>query len=59
VINPNHPALERRTGDHAMTSVTTKLETTPPPTGTGCHLFDFEAGIRDHVRDVHRGDDSR
>jgi putative transposase len=39
-----------------VTSVTTKLETTQPPTAIGCHLFDnwfdpIEAGIRERVRE--------
>src|SRR6266446_3190040 len=53
---PNHPALERRTGDHAMTSVTTKPDTTQLLTETASHLFDdwfdpIEAGIRNRVRE--------
>jgi putative transposase len=39
-----------------MTSVTTKLEATQPPTETASHLFDdwfdpIEAGIRDRARE--------
>jgi putative transposase len=39
-----------------MTSITTKLEATQPPTATACHLFDdwfdpIEVGIRDRVRE--------
>jgi putative transposase len=49
-------ALERRTGDHAMPSVTTKLEATQPPTANASHLFDdwfdpIEVGVRDRVRE--------
>jgi hypothetical protein len=36
----NHPALKRRTGDHAMTSFTTKPNPSQPQTATAAHLFD-------------------
>ncbi len=54
-LTPNHPALERPTGDHAMTSVTTKPDSSQPTGETSVHLFDnwfdpIEGGLRDRVR---------
>jgi hypothetical protein len=45
----------RRTGDHAMTSTTTKPDAVQPDAGTAAYLFDdwfdpIEAGLRDRVR---------
>src|SRR3954469_7210211 len=52
----NHPALERRIGDHAMTSVTTKPDSSQPAAETAVYLFDnwfdpIESGLRDRVRE--------
>src|SRR5512144_933510 len=46
----------RRTGDHAMTSTTTKPDAVQPDAETAVYLFDdwfdpIEAGLRDRVRD--------
>src|SRR5665213_2027755 len=46
----------RRTGDHAMTSTTTKPDAVQPEAETAVYLFDdwfdpIEAGLRDRVRD--------
>src|SRR5215475_2571896 len=54
VINLESSALERRTGDHAMTNITTKLESEPG--AAAVHLFDnwfdpIETGLRDRVRE--------
>jgi len=51
----NHSALERRAGDHAMTSVTTKPDSSQPSAETSPTLFDdwfdlIEARLRDQVR---------
>jgi putative transposase len=48
--------LKRRTGDHAMTIVTTKPEPSQPPSGTAVQLFDnwfdpIESEIRDRARE--------
>jgi hypothetical protein len=40
VIKPRSPAYERRLGDHAMMSVTTKPEFSQPAIETSCGLFD-------------------
>jgi transposase-like protein len=56
VINlENHLALERRAGDHAMTSVTTKADGLQPETETVGYLFDnwfdpIESGVRERLR---------
>lgn len=36
----NHPALKRRTGDHAMTNTTTKSDSSQPAAETTSRLFD-------------------
>ena len=48
------PLTQRRTGDHAMTSVTTKPDSSQPAAETAVYLFDdwfdpIEAGVRDRV----------
>jgi hypothetical protein len=36
----NHPALKRRTGDHAVTSTTTELDSLQPASEKAVDLFD-------------------
>src|SRR5260370_1330524 len=40
IKSSNHPALKRRTGDHAMTSTTTKYDSSQPGVETTSRLFD-------------------
>src|SRR5712671_3213861 len=52
----NHPALVRRTGDHAMTSITTKPDSSQPSAEATVDLFDnwfdpIETGVRERVRE--------
>src|SRR3954469_3665505 len=52
----NHPALVRRTGDHAMTSITTKPDSSQPAAEATVDLFDnwfdpIETGVRERVRE--------
>src|SRR4029453_10959038 len=52
----NRPALVRRTGDHAMKSITRKSDSSQPAAETAVYLFDdwfdpIEAGVRDRVRE--------
>src|SRR6185369_1503847 len=49
------PALERRAGDHAMSSVSTTSERSQPTREPRCQLFDdwfdpIETAVRDRVR---------
>ena len=51
----NHPALERRAGEHAMPSVSTKPACSQPATEASPALLDdwfdpIEAGLRERVR---------
>src|ERR1035437_6244079 len=52
----NHPALKRRTGDHAMTSITTKPDSLQPAPEMAVDLFDnwfdrIEAEVRAQARE--------
>src|SRR5262245_28969054 len=49
------PAFERRIGDHAMKSISTKFDSSPPVADTAVYLFGdwfdpIEAAVRDRVR---------
>src|SRR2546423_5769396 len=52
----NRPTLVRRTGDHAMNSITRKSDSSQPAAETAVYLFDdwfdpIETGVRDRVRE--------
>src|SRR5262249_38329852 len=51
----SHPGVERRIGDQAMKSITTKADSSQPVADTAVYLFDdwfepIEAAVRDRVR---------
>src|ERR1035437_10245701 len=61
----NHPALKRRTGDHAMTSITTKPDSLQPAAEMAVDLFDnwfdpieteVRAQAREYIEELIRGE---
>jgi hypothetical protein len=56
VFNLESSGVVRRTGDHAMKSISTKSDSSQPAADTAVYLFDdwfdpIEAGVRDRVRE--------